>query len=87
MAASYLSILWGPSLLVARQQQRLGCRSALNALRIIWPSQLVAAFALSFVADANGLENPAGLFAAATAAASLAGAAVCMLLGWYGARR
>jgi hypothetical protein len=86
-AAVYLSILWGPAFLVARQSQRRGNFSALRALRFIWPSQLVATFALLFTADTIGLQNPAGLFVAATAASSLAGAAVCKLLGWYAARQ
>lgn len=86
-AAVYLAILWGPAFLVARQLQRAGNPSALRALRFIWPSQLVVTFVLLFTADTIGLQNPAGLFVAATALASLAGAAVCKLLGWYGARR
>lgn len=86
-AAFYLSFLWGPALLVARQAQRRGNASALRALRFIWPTQLVATFALVLVADAGGLKNPAGLFVASTAASSVAGAAVCKLLGWYAARQ
>lgn len=86
-AAVYLCVLWGPAFLVARQSQRAGNRRALHALRFICPSQLVATFALLFVADAIGLKNPAGLFVALTAATSLAGAAACKLLGWYCARQ
>lgn len=77
LAAAYLSILWGPAFLVARRYPL-----AWRALRFIWPAQLVATFALLFIADAIGLQNPAGLFVAATAASSVAGAAVCKLLGW-----
>lgn len=87
LAAFYLSILWGPAFLAARQSQRGGNPSALRALRFIWPSQLVATFALVLMADAGGLKNPTGLFVASTAASSVAGAAVCKLLGWYAARQ
>jgi len=87
LAAVYLSLLWGPAFLVARRSQRGGNRLALRALRFIWPSQLVATFALLFMADTFGLKSPASLFVASTAAASLAGAAVCKLLGWYAARQ
>lgn len=87
MAAVYLAILWGPACMVAMQAQRAGKRPALRALRIVWPLQLATAFALLLLADGMGLGNPAGLFVASTAAASLAGAALCKLLVWCGARR
>lgn len=86
MAAAYLAILWGPAYFVARQLQRAGQLAAWRALRFIGPLQLVTAFALAFAADAIGLPNPAGMFVAATATSSAAGAAVCKLLGWYAAR-
>lgn len=87
LAAAYLSLLWGPAFLVARQCQRAGKPSALRPLRIIWPAQLFATFALLLLADTIGLHNPALWFVVATAAASLSGAAACKLLGWYWARR
>ena len=87
LAAVYLSLLWGPAFFVARQSQRAGHRLALRALRFLLPAQLAATFALVLAADGMGLKNPAGLFVAATAASSLAGAAVCKLLGWYAARQ
>lgn len=87
LAAVYLSLLWGPAFFIARQSQRTGSRLALRPLRFILPAQLAATFALVLVADGFGLRNPAGLFVAATAASSLAGAAVCKLLGWYAARQ
>lgn len=86
-AAVYLAVLWGPAFVVARQSQRTGQRAALRRLRLVCPAQLVSTFALLFAADSMGLAHPAGLFVAATALSSLAGAGVCMLLGWLGARR
>lgn len=87
LAAAYLCILCGPSFFVARQLQRSGHPQAWRALRFICPAQLVATFSLLFAADAIGLQNPAGLFVAATVASSAAGAATCKLLGWYAARQ
>lgn len=87
LAAVYLSILWGPAFFVARLSQRAGNRAALRPLRFILPTQLAATFALMLVADGIGLHNPAGLFVAITAAVSVAGGAICKLLGWYFARR
>jgi hypothetical protein len=87
LAAVYLCLLWGPSYLVARARQRAGQRSAFRPLRLILPTQLVLTFALLLVADEIGVPNPAGLFAAVTAALSLAGALACKLLGWFAARR
>lgn len=86
LAAAYLCLLWGPALMVARQAQRSGDPFALRPLRLIWPCQLAAAFALAFAADAVGLPNPAGLFVAATALASVGGAVACKLMGWVAAR-
>jgi hypothetical protein len=86
LAAAYLSILCGPAFLVAQKFRRLGNPSAFRALRFILPAQLVATFALLFMADATGLGSPAALFVALTLGSSVAGAAACQLLGWYGAR-
>lgn len=86
MAATYLFILWGPAYTIARSYLRRGHPSTFSRLRYILPAQVVAAFALAFIAHELGWSNPAGWFAAATFASSAAGALACKLLGWRSAR-
>lgn len=87
LAALFLGVLWGPALLVARRFQRAGDATALRWLRIVWPLQLVSTLALVVLADAAGLADPAGLFAAITFGTGIAGAAVLALLRWLAGLR
>ena len=82
LAALYLGILWGPTLLVARRLYWGGWLSIFRWLRIILPSQLVLTVALLVFADIAGLRNPAGLMALATVGVSALGAAIMTLSGF-----
>ncbi len=81
MAATYLFILWGPAYYAAHGVLRSGRTLPFRALRFILPAQVVATFALAFMAGEMEWGNPAGWFAAFTLAASAAGALACKLLG------
>lgn len=66
--------LWAPSLLVALRLHRRGDWSALRALRLLWPAQLIVATGLMFAADAAEVRNPIGCGVAILIAVSLLGA-------------
>jgi hypothetical protein len=79
LIAMLLGVLWAPACLVSRKFSTQGDAPALRTLRVILPSQLVAAVVLVFLADAIGLRNPVGLVVAIVFDVSLLGAGILLI--------
>lgn len=80
LGAMYLSILWGPTYYLARRLNPAWHPARYHLLRFILPVQLVITGALLMAAESADIDNHAGLFVLITAAVSVAGAAVFLLV-------